>query len=101
MTTTQIASAPAERNRAVSGAGPLLLAAASGIGIAFIMAVTIMCGLHVWNFDAQGYPLVNDFVSFWSAGRLALQGQPLAAYDSHLRHAAEVATVGHPFRDVR
>lgn len=79
----------------------MALAALSGLGIAFAITVTIMCGLHVWNFDSRGYPDVNDFVSFWSAGRLALEGHPLAAYDPHLRHAAEVATVGHSFRDVR
>jgi hypothetical protein len=59
-----------------------------------------MCGLHIWYFDAHGHPLVIDFMSYWSAGRLALHGHALAAYDPHLRHAAEIATVGHPFKDV-
>lgn len=81
--------------------GTCALAALSGIGLAFVIAVTVMCGLHIWNYDPQGRPIVNDFVSFWSAGQLVLHGHPLAAYDQHLRHAAEVATVGHPFDDVR
>lgn len=76
-----------------------MLAAASGLGIAFVVTLTVMCGLHKLNFDSHGYPIVNDFVSFWSAGRLVLQGHALAAYDPHLRHAAEIATVGHPFKD--
>lgn len=82
-------------------AGSLALALASVVGLAFAILVTVMCGLHLWNFDSRGYPIVNDFVSFWSAGRLALDGHALAAYDPHLRHAAEVAAVGHPFPDVR
>src|SRR5215469_15619230 len=101
MTTAVSSPAGAVRNRTASVAGSLVLAAVSGIGVAFAVTVTIMCGLHKWNFDARGYPIVNDFVSFWSAGRLALQGHPLWAYDPHLRHAADVATVGHPFADVR
>jgi len=77
-----------------------VLVAASALGIAFVITVTVMCGWYHWLVDAHGHPLVNDFVSFWSAGKLALQGHPLAAYDPHLRHAAEIATVGHPFRDL-
>jgi hypothetical protein len=79
--------------------GPLTLAALSAIGIAFAVALSLMCGLHIWNFDPTGHPIVTDFVSFWSAGKLALQGHALAAYDPHLRHAAEIATVGHAFPD--
>jgi hypothetical protein len=97
MPATQPGTAPT-KSRA-SRAGALVLAAASGLGIAFVVTLTVMCGLHQLNFDSRGYPLVNDFVSFWSAGRLVLQGHPLAAYDPHLRHAAEIATVGHPFKD--
>lgn len=96
MTTAQTAPS----RPATFSAGTLLLAAASGLGIAYVVVVTVMCGLHHWNYDSQGHPLVNDFVPFWSAGKLALQGHARAAYDPHLRHAAEVATVGHPFRDL-
>ncbi|HLY07422.1 MAG TPA: glycosyltransferase family 87 protein [Rhizomicrobium sp.] len=101
MTTAQTAPSVAKRKRTASPAGPLVLAAISVFGVAFAILVTVMCGLHAWNFDARGYPIVNDFVSYWSAGRLALQGHALWAYDPHLRHAADVATVGHPFADVR
>ncbi len=100
MAIAQPAPVSVERNGAVSAVGPLLLAAASGIGVAFVVSMTIMCGLHIWNYDAQGHPLVTDFMSYWTAGRLALQGHAFAAYDPHLRHAAEIATVGHPFKDV-
>jgi hypothetical protein len=100
MTTAPLAPASVDHKRAFSGFGPLVLAAASGMGIAFAVTLTIMCGLHIWYFDTLGHPLIIDFMSYWSAGRLALQGHALAAYDPHLRHAAEIATVGHPFKDV-
>jgi hypothetical protein len=72
----------------------------SGVGGAFVVSLTIMCELHIWYFDAQSHPLVIDFMSYWTAGGLALHGHALAAYDPHLRHAAEIATVGHPFKDI-
>jgi hypothetical protein len=77
-----------------------VLAAVSGVGIAFAVSMTVMCGLHVWAFDPHGRPLVTDFMSYWSTGRLVLQGHAAAAYDPHLRHAAEIVTVGRPFPDV-
>lgn len=80
-------------------AGPLALAALSGTGIAFAVALAVMCGSHAWLFDATGHPITTDFVSFWSAGKLALSGHALAAYSPKLRHAAEIATVGHAFPD--
>jgi hypothetical protein len=93
-------SMSAESSRASARAGSFALAAISGIGIALVISLSIMCGLHIWYFDAHGHPLVIDFMSYWSAGRLALHGHALAAYDPQLRHAAEIATVGHPFKDV-
>jgi len=97
---TTVPSTLAPERRVSSGVGPLALAVISGVGVAFVVSLTIMCGLHIWYFDAHGHPLVIDFMSYWSAGRLALHGHALAAYDAHLRHAAEIATVGHPFKDV-
>ncbi len=44
--------------------------------------------------DARGEPLGSDFVSFWSAGRLAWQGHAAAAYDPAAHHAAEQAFFG-------
>lgn len=99
MAATQSEPAPGQ-SRAPSRAGIVVLAIVSAPGIAFVVLLTVMCGLHQLNFDARGHPLVDDFVSIWSAGRLVLQGHALAAYDPHLRHAAEIATVGHPFKDV-
>jgi hypothetical protein len=95
------ASAPDKSRQENLRYGTLALAALSGIGVAFAVALTLMCGSHGWLFDKAGHPVVTDFVSFWSAGKLALNGHALAAYQPQLRHAAEVATVGHAFPDVR
>ncbi|HWX71938.1 MAG TPA: glycosyltransferase family 87 protein [Xanthobacteraceae bacterium] len=47
--------------------------------------------------DGEGRPIANDFVNVWAAGRLALDGNPAAAYDWTLHKAAEVRAVGHAF----
>ena len=47
--------------------------------------------------DGEGRPIANDFVNVWAAGRLALDGNPAAAYDWTLHKAAEVRAVGHDF----
>ena len=52
-----------------------------------------------WLTDAQGRPIVNDFVNVWAAGRLTLDGDPASAYDWPVHKAAEVRAVGHDFED--
>ena len=44
--------------------------------------------------DARGEPLGSDFVSFWTAGRMALQGHAAAIYDPAAHQAAERAAFG-------
>jgi hypothetical protein len=68
MTAEQNASQSGERKRLALRVGPILLAALSGTGLAFVVLVTVMCGLHIWNYDSHCHPIVNDFVSFWSPG---------------------------------
>ena len=46
--------------------------------------------------DPRGEPLGTDFVSFWTAGRMALAGQASAIYSPEAHHAAERAFFGHP-----
>jgi hypothetical protein len=38
-----------------------------------------------------GFPLRSDFISFWTASLLALQGRPEAAYDMPAHRVAEQA----------
>ncbi len=47
--------------------------------------------------DAQGRPIANDFVNVAAAGRLALDGEPAAAYDWPIHKQAEVRVIGHDF----
>lgn len=47
--------------------------------------------------DRQGRPIANDFVDVVAAGRLALDGDPAAAYDWPVHKQAEVRAVGHDF----
>ena len=77
--------------------GNLILAAISVIGPAYAIAFSVLCAMHLILFNSTGHPIAFDFAEFWSAGELALSGNVLAAYDPRLIHAAEVATVGHPF----
>lgn len=51
----------------------------------------------VWLFDEGGRPIATDFLNVWAAGKLALAGQPAAAYDWAAHKAAEVAGLGHDF----
>jgi alpha-1,2-mannosyltransferase len=46
--------------------------------------------------DLRGEPLGTDFVSFWSAGKLALANRPEAIYSPEAHLAAERAFFGHP-----
>ena len=51
----------------------------------------------VWLVNPEGAALPCDFLSFWSAGHLALQGQASTAYDFAALRAIEAQTVGVPF----
>jgi len=72
-----------------------VIAGACAFGYAAALALMLMQGN--WVIDAQGRPLVVDFVSFWAAGHLALNHAAVFAYDPHLQHIAEAAAVGHRF----
>jgi arabinofuranan 3-O-arabinosyltransferase len=50
-----------------------------------------------WLIDPSGRPIANDFVNVFAAGKLALSGQAVAAYDWTLHKAAENAAVGYAF----
>ncbi|HTT84235.1 MAG TPA: glycosyltransferase family 87 protein [Rhizomicrobium sp.] len=73
----------------------IAMTAMAGIAIAFIVGLTICTALRIWPFERSGHPAMVDFVIFWEAGRLALQGTPHFAYVPHVLHLAEVQTVGH------
>jgi alpha-1,2-mannosyltransferase len=66
----------------------ILLALAHGAALA---ALLFMARSGV---DARGEPLGSDFVSFWTAGRMALRGHAAAVYDPGAHQAAERAAFG-------
>jgi hypothetical protein len=68
-----------------------------GVAIGYVAALALMFVAHDWLLDARNQPVPTDFVAIWSAGRLALGGAALAAYDGARQHAAEVVAVGHDF----
>ena len=78
-------------------AGKLVPIVALGLALGYAGALASTFISHIWILDLHGRPVVEDFAAFWSAGHQALRGAAVAAYDARLEHAAEVATVGHPF----
>jgi alpha-1,2-mannosyltransferase len=67
--------------------------------IILLVVFTIVGAAWVWQsnglIDPQGTPFGSDFISFWAASSLTLDGQPAAAYRLVQHHAAEQAAVGH------
>jgi hypothetical protein len=75
----------------------LVSAIAFGLVIGYLGALFATFMSHIWILDEHGHRVVEDFAAFWTAGHQALKGAAVAAYDSRLEHAAEVATIGHSF----
>lgn len=71
--------------------------AAAGIALGYAASLALLFARHLWILDAAGRPLVIDFLAPFAAGRMALEGRALAAYDPLVHHAAEAALVGHAF----
>jgi arabinofuranan 3-O-arabinosyltransferase len=80
------------------GAGARRLAIlGGGIALGYAVALALMALRGAWIVDPTGAPILTDFTAIWSAGRLALHGAALSAYDGAAEHAAEVAVIGHGF----
>jgi arabinofuranan 3-O-arabinosyltransferase len=73
----------------------LALAIAGGIALGYLVFLGQTLILHRWIWDAAGRPFATDFISFWSAGHLALQGNAAAAYDWPTMHRLQIAMMGH------
>lgn len=50
-----------------------------------------------WLIDPAGHGIPTDFVNVWAAGKLALGGNPAAAYDSTIHKQIESSAVGYEF----
>ena len=77
---------------------PLAIVAAGGIVFAYLVQLGIALAGHGWIADASGHPRAQDFLSFWSAGRMALSGHPAAAYDWSAMHVFQQQLMGHAFK---
>jgi len=51
----------------------------------------------LWLKDEQGRNIQTDFIGFWAAGRLVLDGNATAAYDWPVHKAVEEQAIGHSF----
>src|SRR5258706_497163 len=89
-------SAPMPSSR--FAARPLALSLTVGAVAANIASLIVLFFRNDWLVDAQGRPIFTDFVAIFVAGREALSGSALAAYDGRFHHAAELAFVGHSFQ---
>jgi alpha-1,2-mannosyltransferase len=59
------------------------------------LAVAVAWAILSWGgFDPMGKPLGTDFVSFWTASRLALGGNPAKVYDAAALYGLEQVWFG-------
>lgn len=79
-------------------ADKLIVAVAAGCFLGYVGYLAMRFALGGWIVDAGRHPEPTDFVALWTAGKLATHGAALAAYDPHLRHAAQLAVIGHDFQ---
>lgn len=49
--------------------------------VAYAALLSVAFAKGIWLVGADGKPVATDFVSFWSAGRLVLEGHAASAYD--------------------
>jgi hypothetical protein len=66
------------------------------IALAHVIGLAALLYLARGGVDPRGEPLGSDFVSFWTAGRLALAHQAASVYVPQTDLAAERALFGHP-----
>jgi alpha-1,2-mannosyltransferase len=60
--------------------------------VMFIAVAVVWVALSHGGIDVKGKPLGTDFLSFWTASKLALAGQPTAPYDMARHFAEQTAT---------
>ena len=66
------------------------------LALAHVVALVALVWLARSGVDPRGEPLGSDFVSFWTAGRLALARHAAEAYSPNADFSAERAFFGHP-----
>ena len=64
------------------------------VNVSFLLAAFLS---HWWIYDAQGLGIPTDFVNVWSAGRLALDGHPVQAWDWDIQKQVQVLVLGQSY----
>lgn len=72
-----------------------LLAAALVVGYAASLGWAALNGQ--WLYDAAGRPIPSDFINFWAAGKMALEGRAADVFDWELEKQVQIAAAGAPF----
>ncbi len=67
---------------------------AGGVAFAYLVYFAGQLAGHGWITDPFGHPIAQDFLSFWSAGHLALTGPASAAYDWPAMHMLQHQLMG-------
>ncbi|MGY8637455.1 glycosyltransferase family 87 protein [Bradyrhizobium sp. 14AA] len=75
----------------------MLFAVLFVLSAANLTACLIAYLLKVWIYDRNGLGIPADFISFWAAGRLALDGLPTQAFDWEIHRQVQVAALGQDF----
>ncbi|MCV0398043.1 MAG: glycosyltransferase 87 family protein [Rhizobiaceae bacterium] len=65
-----------------------------GLVVAYATLIAVSYATGIWYVDARGDPVAVDFVAFWAAGKLVLQGEAVAAYDWAAHKAVAVSALG-------
>lgn len=77
--------------------GPRVRMYALGAIILYFSLATIAVVRGGWLYEADGTPTPVDFIAFWSAARMAIEGLAPAAYDWAAHKAYQVAAIGRAF----
>jgi len=62
-----------------------------------LMLCLVAYFVRAWIYDRNGLGIPRDFISFWAAGRLVLDGFPAQAFDWDILRRIEVAKLGQEF----
>jgi hypothetical protein len=62
-----------------------------------LMLCLVAYFVRAWIYDRNGLGIPTDFISFWAAGRLVLDGFPAQAFDWDILRRIEVAKLGQDF----
>ena len=87
-------SAPYGKGLRLSRRAKLVCFAFCVANVAYLAASLIQGS---WLIGPDGLAIATDFINVWTGGRHVLDGNPVAAYDTALHKAAEIAALGRPF----